>query len=436
MAASEFTSYFDNILYDSLWSNSSNIAAGSNNTYANTTVYGTNYSKFIGIDNIHDTSSTWSIAKVEIGIEYYFNKVDGKIRNHVKFKDGSSSSYFEDDSDRTTDSIYWFDITNDSNAPSIWSWDEIENLEVYTYAAEHNSDFNATVYIDSIQIKVTEDITVPTSSSKKLKYCEVTTGANSSLDSDNFNDNSLDTGIWTLNDYDNGGSSTLSETNNQIEISSSSGSSQYNSGEKTISQSAGSTASAYDVQVKCVDITTTGSASDYGGLQIGSGVYLQIQGPSKLIYWDGGYTSYSNLPIYLKFTFDGKNTAKGYTSTNGTSWTLRFTDTGVSGSTVNDINVFGGCMNYDGNSGTSLFKFDDFVNNSVTIEDITEIQLYEDYKAQDELTEMNYYAHIYADSKHLYAQLTTSFSHDDMTDLRIRKDGTTYGFLSAYDGAE
>ena len=104
--------------------------------------------------SLQTVRSSGTITKVEIGYEGYISS--GTCAAHLIALFGGSVA----GSDHTignlptsdTDTIYWADITIDTNAPSTWTWADIQALDVKYY---HGANSTKTVYIDGLYVRVT-----------------------------------------------------------------------------------------------------------------------------------------------------------------------------------------------------------------------------------------------------------------------------------------
>ena len=177
-----------------------------------------------------------------------------------------------------------------------------------SYSSPGQLDGSSTSSNTKISAYVTYDVdeTKPNSISEELHYCKEETYTNSDLSSDNFNDNSIDTGIWT-----NSGSV---EQNQRLEQTITSTTSQVT---KNIYQ--GSTTDDFDVTVKLIGYTNDEYNilyfdNDYIGLD-GSGYLVGVVNGSK------NSVSIPSTPFWLRgYNIDG--TMAVYYSTDGTSWTI------------------------------------------------------------------------------------------------------------------
>ena len=124
--------------------------AGNPDTYGNTLRFDTN-----------DASSTDQvITKVEIGIEGYiddYNATSYKYYVRPRFNGTLGSQYGPSSGDNFgtyemlgfSDEIDYWDITNDGNAPSTWTWTDIQNLDVdvWAYGAAYGSRISINIHI-------------------------------------------------------------------------------------------------------------------------------------------------------------------------------------------------------------------------------------------------------------------------------------------------
>ena len=194
----------------------------------------------------------------------------------------------------------------------------------------------------------TIDVIVSTQAlaAEKLKCKYTYLYANPDIESDNFNDNSLDTGIW--DDDELGGTGSNTETGQQL-VQSVDSTSAYDF--VTLSQgytypTTFSISGDFDVSVKVVDydnedaehvIYVFNTSYDVSfGISEGDLKYVWDQGSSD------GSTSIPSTPFWLRVKRTG-NTVYLYYSTNGTSWNLSDSDT-----IIGDVGIFLLTSNYEG----------------------------------------------------------------------------------------
>lgn len=290
----------------------------------------------------------------------------------------------------------------------------------YTY---NNANKTGYVYYD--------DFTAPDEMYLKYRTEETPTP---SIYSDNFNDNSLDTGIWTVTDDD----SIISEQNQRLEFSKSSlAAIDAVSGYVTQSYTSGN----FEVIIKVTDVTVTtgdvvqfyfvfGTAGGESGLDI-----TIIKDPGPLfggddfsyqffideVEGDSGSDSFPTFPIWLKIKYENE-ILYGYTSSDGENYSL-----------LGSQNYSGASYKPDGLMlATNIFAFentttghvyvDDFVVTYSSISETETIKLYN--------TEPN--------SKHIkvrygefdyFANVTDEVTHPLASRMIVNIDGANYKVL-------
>ncbi|MDA3840399.1 MAG: fibronectin type III domain-containing protein [Patescibacteria group bacterium] len=108
-------------------------------------------------------SETYTINSVEIGIEAYAESADVSAYLVPRFSGSTSGSTqtLTGATMGTTDSgtTFYFDITNDAQAPGTWTWSDIQNLDVRIYGSNTNNGQPRELYVDQVRIQV--DYSVP-----------------------------------------------------------------------------------------------------------------------------------------------------------------------------------------------------------------------------------------------------------------------------------
>ena len=239
-----------------------------------------------------------------------------------------------------------------------------------------------------------------------LHYYKDSTAASPYIDSDNFNDNSLDAGIWTS--YTAGGG-TVTEQNQRLEVSGDDGS------EVWVYQT--SVSGDFDVSVKIVsgvDWSTPGIAMNSSSWIIDC--YVDADGLNGDINDDNNYITRPDYPFWVRIKRIGSVGYVYYKTTLEGDWILLNSGTVVT--TTQSIYLY-----FYGWAATVYAYFDDFVNN--IIGEVTNITLY----ASDS-TSWNDSLIVRVDGANAYAQLDSNLSHTYATDLRVRADGVTYTVLS------
>lgn len=402
------------------WSNESN-AESSNNTYASESVnrFRTE-NESLRLDNINDSPSGGTISKVEIGVEYYASlgsvaAADAYCYMNANTGGGDTGDYVENGASlNTSDAIWWTEITSGSNMPASWTWNDVENLFVDVWGENDDNKNNIwTLYVDAVHVRVTHT-DIPAVFNKSLYYYGpliAGTPANSDLSSDNFDDNSLDAGIWTNNDASSG---TTSETNQRIEQSIT------GSGDSAaITQ--GPTTGDFDVNIKVVSVSgsviyalSTTNSNNSAGYS-----YIAVSSAGSLSYKIGSSSGSSgsvSFPVWLRMKRFSGSEIYLYYSSDGSDWTLYQSGTDSQSSVYISL-----LTAYNGGTGTSIT--DDFQNNVIeATNQSNEIKI---YKASTGMTE---YMNAYVNSSTGYIPLSGT-GHDYATRLRMRKGGTTYAVL-------
>jgi len=150
--ADQSTYYFDS--YDDLsWhSNPGNMVDGSTSSYASTRE--TEEEEFCD-DNSFDMGGeapSGTISKVEIRAYGYYGEIGGAINLRPSFSEKSGDYHFYNLPSNGAWSS-WYDITDDTNAPSSWSWIDVGNLDCSVIVAEIAE--GDTLYCSKVEIRVT-----------------------------------------------------------------------------------------------------------------------------------------------------------------------------------------------------------------------------------------------------------------------------------------
>jgi hypothetical protein len=96
------------------------------------------------------------IVKVEIGVEGY--DASGSLRFQMRPVFGGvagASVYAVDPPGSDGDTTQYVDVTNDGNAPSPWTWDDILALDMRLWLRNTDSKNAHTGYVDQFRIRVT-----------------------------------------------------------------------------------------------------------------------------------------------------------------------------------------------------------------------------------------------------------------------------------------
>ncbi len=151
------------------WDNTNNTYAY-RNVPANSADDSANYLQGTA-NNAATTSQT--ILGVELGLEGYVNDPNNDSYKLTPLFSGltagstyalAGSLFGRTDSDTT----YYSDITDDPNAPAVWTWNDIVNLDAKIFAANASSSVN-TVDVDQIRLRVTVD-SYPNSAASLNQY--------------------------------------------------------------------------------------------------------------------------------------------------------------------------------------------------------------------------------------------------------------------------
>lgn len=98
------------------------------------------------------------ISKVEVRYHAYKNGNARTIRAEVVpiFSGGNGDTHDPGNvvpgSSATADYISWIDITSDTNAPSTWSWTDVQNLDMNVITQRPN---NGRIYVSNVEVRVT-----------------------------------------------------------------------------------------------------------------------------------------------------------------------------------------------------------------------------------------------------------------------------------------
>jgi hypothetical protein len=132
------------------WQNYANAFDGNAATYATSTGFqSSNWIRGTGLPTVR---ATGTITKVELGYRGYGSTTD--IRPHlipiIAGTDGDDHtlSVLATSDDGT---IYYVDVTSDTNAPVTWDWDDVAALDVRHWATAYMK----TAYLNSLHVRVT-----------------------------------------------------------------------------------------------------------------------------------------------------------------------------------------------------------------------------------------------------------------------------------------
>lgn len=278
----------------------------------------------------------------------------------------------------------------------------------------------------------------------KLHYYKQTSSTNSDISSDNFNDNSL-ASFWTNGSWSNGGGSyTLNEQNTRLETTTTTDTSATEEAGAAVYQD--SISGDLDVQVKITSASNTGpgnilhyflivrDSADHYKFMVGAryGNYVPSTGGVASGKSSNASFTEPSIPYYVRIKRIG-TTYTGYTSTDGSTWTQRYQET-IATSDIDTTDTFVELQQYsyqESQAVTQTVYWDDFVNNSVTVGGIEDMTLYTTTSG----ISSGEYLNVYTTSGTAYTQIGTDTSDSKATDLRIRKDGTTYAVFTTWSGA-
>jgi len=243
------------------WSDEANAWDGDTSTYASVTCNNNTSDDWIkGTANNTPTSGS-AIQKVEVGVSInqsgYFT---GSNYDHcviIPVFNGSTNGSNYDIYTTTTQEDKFVDITNDSNAPSTWSWSDVNNLDFLIYYNDGSSSYtNQNVYEMYVRVTYLSDDDI-NEITEKFHVLKETNGQNTDIKSDDFNDNSFDTSKWWVNTLLDG---YVTEANQELELASNND----DSDSKLYLSNGSATDDDYVVVVKITDINIT-RATDGSG---------------------------------------------------------------------------------------------------------------------------------------------------------------------------
>lgn len=138
------------------WStNPANMVDGATVNYASTSTH--NQVQRL-TENASDGSDNGTISAVEIRVfGYQTNGSDGQVRLRPRFSGSTNGDNYDHTLPEDVGNAVWssyFDITNDSNAPSTWTWSDIEDLDLDVIFLK-GADGSNTAHVSSIQVRVT-----------------------------------------------------------------------------------------------------------------------------------------------------------------------------------------------------------------------------------------------------------------------------------------
>lgn len=156
-ALTETTYYYDDYDTGTVWlANPQNMVDGNNATFAVT-----NIDKDVQILNGTNLPNGYTDSVSYVHARVYGKKLNsnsGEIRLRPKFKDGTDGDWhaFAVPQHPTVSWSSWFDITNDTNAPT-WDWSEVENLNMSVLGAVSSN----TIYCARVEILVGWGVNTP-----------------------------------------------------------------------------------------------------------------------------------------------------------------------------------------------------------------------------------------------------------------------------------
>ncbi len=165
------------------WTNPSYAWDNVNNTYAD---------HFITKDGSWETgewiqgtvnnapSSGAAITKVEIGIECYLasSSYSFVTMRQIPYFNGSSMGGYHEYSPTDSEAFYWADVTNDTNAPSTWSWANVQALDLRTYGKNTSTTAVLNIKIDQLYLRVTTSSNAPIAQKLHYRKSSATTNIN------------------------------------------------------------------------------------------------------------------------------------------------------------------------------------------------------------------------------------------------------------------
>ncbi len=157
VCASENTYYFNGYINSEEWrweTNPGNMTDGNTGTFASTT--DSNDVQWLN-SNTCDGTETGTITKVEIRVFGYWSGADRDIILQPVFGgslDGDEHSFDAPKDEGVWSS--WFNITDDTNSHSYWTWRHVEDLDCKVKVGAGSIGF--TLYASKVEIKVTYDL--------------------------------------------------------------------------------------------------------------------------------------------------------------------------------------------------------------------------------------------------------------------------------------
>ncbi|MCK4540294.1 hypothetical protein KAU09_04030 [Candidatus Parcubacteria bacterium] len=118
------------------------------------------YTNYLIADSNTATDLGYTINSVEIGLEAYMEDLQADITVYVQPYFGgtaSGTSYgFAQSVLGTSDEdvAHYYDVTNDANAPSPWTWSDIINLDIKLWGINNSNSRQRMFYIDQLSIMV------------------------------------------------------------------------------------------------------------------------------------------------------------------------------------------------------------------------------------------------------------------------------------------
>jgi hypothetical protein len=93
------------------------------------------------------------ISKVELRVKAYWSDADADIILQPVFGGSANGDLHVYEATNTPNWSDWFNITDDTNAHSFWTWQDIEDLCCNVTVGDHSSGF--TLYCSIVQVRVT-----------------------------------------------------------------------------------------------------------------------------------------------------------------------------------------------------------------------------------------------------------------------------------------
>ncbi len=107
-------------------------------------------------------SNAYVITDVEIGVEGYFEDTDITVYALPRFGGTTNGSSYSISGFTTTDTdtVFWASVFSDANAPSTWTWSDVQNMDMRIYGSNADNAQPRLLYIDQMYVRVTYNYNV------------------------------------------------------------------------------------------------------------------------------------------------------------------------------------------------------------------------------------------------------------------------------------